>query len=159
MFHSWARLQIAQDVCRLEKGTFMKSALIAAFAFAGVFAFTGCGQGSSDGTDITSKSSSSAVGAAYVTEMTRIADALDTVKDEASARRAATEIRKAADGLENMQEQLGDISGMRAMQIFGSNYQELMTAQTRMMASMVRIQMENPELMEFVSDEMDRLND
>ena len=135
----------------------MKSALIAAFALAGVLAFTGCGQGSRDGSDITSSSSPGAIGAAYVTEMTRIADALDTVTDEASARRAATEIRKAADGLENMQEQLGDISGMRAMQIFGSNYQELMTAQTRMMTSMVRIQSEHPELMEIVSEEMNRL--
>ncbi len=136
----------------------MKSVLFAA-AFAGTFVFTACGQGGTDGTDITSKSSSGAIGAAYVNEMTRIADALDTVNDEATARRAATEIRKAADGLENMQEELGDVSGMRAMQIFGSNYQELMTAQTRMMGAMIRIQSENPELMEFISDEMDRLND
>ena len=136
----------------------MKSALFAA-VFAGTLAFTGCGQSGTDGTDISSKSSSGAIGAAYVTEMTRIADALDTVTDEASARSAATEIRKAADGLENMQEELGDISGMRAMQIFGSNYEELVTAQTRMMNAMIRIQTENPELMDYVSDEMDRLSD
>lgn len=139
----------------------MKHRILSAVLLASACLLTGCGpKAGVEGKDISSSSSASAIGAAYVNEMTRIADALDTVKDEDSARKAAVDIRKAADGLESMKDALGDdISGLRAMQIFGSNYQQLLTAQTRMMTSMIRIQSENPELMNFIGDEMDRLND
>ncbi len=144
------------------KGTSaMKSHILAAALLAGALSLTACGpKAGVEGSDITSSSSPAAIGAAYVTEMTRIADALDTVKDEESARAAAIEIRKAADGLKTMEEALGgDMSGLRAMQILGSNYQGLVAAQTRMMTSMMRIQSENPELMNYIGEEMDRLND
>lgn len=139
----------------------MRHRILSAALLAGALTFTGCGpKAGVEGKDITSRSSASEIGKAYVNEMTRIADALDTVKDEDSARKAAVEIRKAADGLETMKDALGDdISGLRAMQIFGSHYQELVTAQTRMMTSMIRIQSENPELMNYIGEEMDRLND
>ena len=54
---------------------------------------TGCGgkddvQGKT-GEDITAKSSADDIGEAYINEMTRIADALEGVDDEASAKAAA----------------------------------------------------------------------
>lgn len=136
----------------------MKHAMMAAAIFGGLIALTGCGQGKVEGKDISASSSSSDIGDAYVAELTRIADALETVNDEASARAAATEIRKAADGLENMQEQLGgEVSGMKAMQIFGNNYEDLTKAQMRMMTTLMTLQAEHPELMEIIGEETDRL--
>lgn len=136
----------------------MKHATITAALFGAMIALTGCGQGQVEGKDISSSSSAGDIGKAYVAELTRIADALETVEDEASARTAATEIRKATDGLKNMEEELGgEISGMKAMQIFGSNYEELATAQMRMMTALTQLQAEHPELMEIIGEETDRL--
>lgn len=136
----------------------MKNATIAAAMLGGMIALTGCGQGKVEGKDISASSSAGDIGDAYVAELTRIADALETVNDEASARTAASEIRVAADGLKNMEEELGgEVSGMKAMQIFGNNYEELVNAQMRMMTALTRLQSEHPELMDIIGEETDRL--
>ena len=136
----------------------MKQGLIAAAMLGSVVALTGCGQGKVEGKDISASSSAGDIGAAYVAEMNRIANALETVTDEASARKAAVDIRAAADGLKNMEEELGgEMSGMKAMQILGSHYHELTTAQMRMATSLMQLQSEHPELMEIISEETDRL--
>lgn len=136
----------------------MKQTLITAAILGGMMALTGCGQVKVDGKDISASSSANDIGAAYVAELSRIADALETVEDEASAKTAAAEIRIAADGLKNMEEELGgEVSGMKAMQIFGSHYEELANAQLRMMTSLTKLQAEHPELMEIISEETDRL--
>lgn len=136
----------------------MKHTSIAAAIFGAVILLSGCGQGEVEGKDISASSSAGDISEAYVAELTRIADALETVEDEASARAAAVEIRKATDGLKNMEEQLGgEVSGIKAMQIFGSNYEELANAQLRMMTALTQLQAEHPELMEIIGEETDRL--
>ena len=136
----------------------MKHATVAAAFFSAMILLAGCGQGKVEGKDISASSSAKDIGKAYVAELTRIADALETVEDEASARAAAAEIRKAADGLKNMEEELGgEISGLKAMQIFGSNYQQLADAQLRMMTALTELQAKHPELMEIIGEETDRL--
>ena len=62
------------------------------------------------------------------------------------------------DGLNQMSEELdGEISGVKGMQIFGGRYAELIEVQGRVATSMIRIQSEHPELMDALSEEMDRL--
>lgn len=136
----------------------MKHTPIAVAIFGAMILLAGCGQGKVEGKDISASSSAGDISEAYVAELTRIADALETVEDEASARAAAAEIRKATDGLKNMEEQLGgEVSGVKAMQIFGSNYEELANAQLRMMTALTQLQAEHPELMEIIGEETDRL--
>ena len=137
----------------------MKIGFIAAALLAGALALTGCGKGENvEGKDITGSSSAKDVGTAYINEMTRIADALETVNDEESARKAAATIKVAAEGLESMGTELeGDMDPMKAMQVFGGRYQELIEVQSRIATSMMRIQNEHPELMEVISEETDRL--
>lgn len=133
--------------------------LLAAACLAGALSLAGCGKpGEVEGKDISAKSSAEDIGAAYITEMTRIADALDTVKDEASAKAAAAKIRAASEGLEKMSDELeGDMDPAKAMRIFGGRYQELIQAQSRIATAMMRINTEHPELWDIVSAEMDSL--
>lgn len=139
----------------------MRNGLLAA-GLAAVLMLTGCGgkddvQGKT-GEDITAKSSARDIGEAYINEMTRIADALETVEDDASAKAAAKKIKVAVDGLNQMSEELdGEISGIKGMQIFGGRYAELIEVQGRVATSMIRIQSEHPELMDSLSEELDRL--
>lgn len=139
----------------------MMNGFFAAAVLAGALALAGCGQGGApEGKDITKNSSAKDIGAAYLTEMTRIADALETVKDEESAKAAAVEISKAAVGLNKMGEVLkDDTDPLKAMQIFGNNYTQVVETQGRMMTELMRIQTEHPELMEIVSAEMDKLEE
>ena len=140
----------------------MKTGFITAAGLAAALMLTGCGgkddvQGKT-GEDITAKSSAKDIGEAYINEMTRIADALEGVDDEASAKAAAKKIKVAVDGLNQMSEELdGEISGVKGMQIFGGRYAELIEVQGRVATSMITIQSEHPELMETISAEMDRL--
>jgi outer membrane lipoprotein SlyB len=139
----------------------MRNGLLAAGLVAAL-ALTGCG-GKDDvsgktAEDITAKSSAKDIGAAYINEMTRIADALETVDDEASAKAAAQTIKVAVDGLNQMSEELdGEISGVKGMQIFGGRYTELIEVQGRVATSMIKIQSDHPELMDTISAEMDQL--
>lgn len=138
----------------------MKHTTVAAALFGAMILLAGCGQGKVEGKDISASSSAGNIGKAYVAEITRIADALETVNDEASARAAAAEIRIATDGLKNMEKQLGGkVSGLKAMQILGSNYEELVNSQLRMMTALTTLQAEHPELMEIISAETDRLSE
>ena len=140
----------------------MRNELLAA-GFAAALMLTGCGgkddvQGKT-GEDITANSSAEDIGDAYINEMTRIADALEAVEDEASARKAAKKVKVAVDGLNQMSEELdGEISGVKGMQIFGGRYADLMEVQGRVATSMIRIQSEHPELMDSLSEELDRLD-
>ncbi|HPE49388.1 MAG TPA: hypothetical protein PLR76_13370 [Hyphomonas sp.] len=141
----------------------MRTGLITSGLLAGALLLTGCGKKhdkieGKTGADITAKSSASDIGEAYINELTRVADALETVKDEDSAKTAAVQLKVAVDGLNAMQDELGGkMDSMRAMQIFGGHMQEFAEVQTRIATSIADIQTNHPELMETISDELDRL--
>jgi hypothetical protein len=140
----------------------MRTGILTAVGLAAALLLTGCGkkdgiEGKTGG-DITSKSSAKDIGEAYINEMTRVADALESVDDEASAKAAAKKLKVAIDGLNQMQEELdGELSGVKAMQVFGGRYTELVQVQTRMATAIVQIQTEHPELMNIVGDELEKL--
>ena len=81
---------------------------------AGALALTGCGgdKGSADAegnetkSNVTAKSPADKIADAYIGEMTRIADVLDTVTDEDSAREAASVIQTAVTKLDAMNDEL-----------------------------------------------------
>ena len=140
----------------------MRTGFVAATGLAAALMLAGCGgkddvQGKT-GADITSKSSAKDIGEAYINEMTRVADALESVDDEASAKAAAKKLKVAIDGLNQMQDELdGELSGVKAMQVFGGRYTELVQVQTRMATAIVQIQTNHPELMDIVGDELEKL--
>ena len=142
----------------------MKTGFLTAAGLAAALLVTGCGKKDGiegkTGTDITSRSSAKDIGEAYINEMTRVADALESVQDEASARAAAKKLKTSIDGLNSMKEELdGELTGIKAMQIFGGRYAELAQVQTRVGTETVRIQTEQPELWDIVSEELDRLGE
>ena len=141
----------------------MKTGFFAAAGLAAALLVTGCGKKDNiegkTGADITSKSSAKDIGEAYINELTRVADALETVQDEESAKKAAKDLKPAIDGLNAMGEELdGKLDGMKAMQVFGGRYAELVKVQMRLGTEVVRIQTDHPELMDIVGDELDRLD-
>ena len=141
----------------------MRMGFLTAAGLAAALILTGCGKkGGVEGTtgaEITSKSSAKEIGAAYLNELTSIADALETVEDEASARAAAKKLKTSIDGLNTMKEELdGELTGMKAMQVFGGRYTDLIEVQARLAAAVANIQANHPELMDTVSDELDRLD-
>lgn len=141
----------------------MRPTFIAAALMAASLALTGCGQKSEvqgkTGEDITAKSSNEDIGEAYLNELDRIATALESIDDEASAKAAAKEINAATDGLEAMKEELGDLNGLRAVQIFGNRLSEMTQTQQRIAVAMSDLYTNHPEYAELVGDEIDRLND
>ncbi|MEZ5967540.1 MAG: hypothetical protein R3C00_00540 [Hyphomonas sp.] len=143
----------------------MRTGLITSGLLAGALLLTGCGKKhdkieGKTGADITAKSSASDIGEAYLNELTRIADALESVDDEASAKAAAESLKVSIDGLNSMKDELdGKMNGLQAMQVFGGRYAELAQVQARLGTAMVDIQTNHPELMEIIGDELDRLED
>jgi hypothetical protein len=140
----------------------MRLGILTAAGLAAALMLTGCGNkdgiDGKTGADITSKSSAKDIGEAYINEMTRVADALESVDDEASAKAAAKKLKVAIDGLNQMQDELdGELSGVKAMQVFGGRYTELVQVQTRMATAIVEIQTNHPELMDIVGDELEKL--
>ena len=140
----------------------MRTGILTAAGLAAALLLTGCGKkdgiDGKTGADITAKSSAKDIGEAYINEMTRVADALESVDDEASAKAAAKKLKVAIDGLNQMQEELdGELSGVKAMQVFGGRYTELVQVQTRMATAIMQIQTEHPELMNIVGDELEKL--
>ena len=137
----------------------MKTRILSAALLAGAVMLTGCGskddaQGKT-AADITAKSSAKDIGEAYVNELTRIADALETVDNKQSAEKAAKTIQKAAAGLDSLQEDLdGKADSMKTLEILAARSGELTVLQTRIMEQMMRIQREHPELMETLDQEM-----
>ncbi len=139
----------------------MKTKTLAAISLAAAIALTGCGGPGPevDGKDITEKSSGNDVAAAYVNEMTRVADALESIEDEASARKAAAEIRAAGASMETMAAALegSGMSQMQAATALSRRGQDIAALQTRIMTQMMSLQAEKPELAALVGEEIDQL--
>lgn len=139
----------------------MKIRTLAAISLAAALALTGCGGPNQDieGKDITAKSSGTDMANAYVNEMHRVATALESIKDEASARKAAEEIRAAGASMETMAAALegSGITQVQAATALSRRGQEIAAAQTRIMTQMLSLQSEHPELATLVGEEIDRL--
>lgn len=91
---------------------------------------------------------------AYITEMDKIATALETVTDKKSAKKAAAQIREInveMDALSKKYNRQGTQIGMASVMM--SHQQEFMAIQSRMSAVMLKLSA-NPALMETISDAM-----
>jgi len=133
---------------------------------AGALTLVGCGgeKGASDSgnkdseIEITAKSSTDKIADAYIGEMTKIADALETVADEESARAAASVIQSATAKLDAMSDELeGELDDRNWASVAMSRQKEWAQLQTRLAMSMGRIGMTEPQLMQIISEEMDKL--
>ncbi|MAK60262.1 MAG: hypothetical protein CMK09_04730 [Ponticaulis sp.] len=94
----------------------------------------------------------------YLAELSSIADAIESVTDEASAQEAAQVIRAAGEKMEAEMEAFGgDMNGPQAMAIFLPRQQEFIQVQTRVSSSMARLAGTNPQLMQTISKEMSNL--
>ncbi|KCZ56969.1 hypothetical protein HY29_07445 [Hyphomonas beringensis] len=136
----------------------MRTGIFAAAGLATALMLTGCGQDSMKGKDITAESSVDEIGDAYVSEMIRISDALATVDDEKSAKKAAVTLKDAVEELNSMQEKLDtDAGSQKAMQVMASRAGELADVQTNIAKQIMRIQTEHPELMDTLGDELNEI--
>lgn len=104
--------------------------------------FAGCGGSSSD------------VGQAYVDQLSHVADALDSVKDEASAREAAHEIAKANTKIQKMVNDIDAMDQAHQMTLFQKHAAEMSKLERRISQSVQRIVAKDPKLLGIVGSEI-----
>ncbi|GLQ21369.1 hypothetical protein ACFFUB_10930 [Algimonas porphyrae] len=93
----------------------------------------------------------------YLKGINEIVTALEAVDDEASAERAAEVMANVGQQFDTLSDEVDGSNRERAIAMaMASRQQEFMAVQQRMVAAMMRIQMQNPELMKTVSDGMDK---
>jgi len=92
----------------------------------------------------------------YINEMDDFVSALEKVTDQKSAEKAAAAARHMSAEIEAMSEEFGDGVAMeqRMAIAMASRQQEMVAIQQRMTSQIMRIQMENPELMKMITQEM-----
>ncbi len=93
----------------------------------------------------------------YVTGLNTIADAVTKVDNEASAKRAAGVI---ADVVRDMEKNKAVLEGMNDQQLAAAAMQNagpMMESGAKISAAMLRLQNEKPELMQIISDELDKI--
>ncbi|MEO0412458.1 MAG: hypothetical protein AAF221_11545 [Pseudomonadota bacterium] len=130
---------------------FMSTAIIAGLAVAS------CG-GEESGGPVTAASSPEKIADTYVSELEKVAGALEGIESADDAEAAAKIIQEASQSLEAITEALdGEISGMKAMRIFASRGNDLMALQQRIAASMTTLAQADPEMMTRISEEMEKL--
>ncbi len=95
----------------------------------------------------------------YVAQMGNIADALETVDDEASAKKAAQAITKASKELKALSATVENMSDMQKGMMFASRAQDFVAVQTRLATAMQKIAVENPAYMEMLQAEMQKMPD
>ncbi|MEM8800723.1 MAG: hypothetical protein AAGF15_11665 [Pseudomonadota bacterium] len=137
----------------------MSKTLIVALV-AGGLVVSACGseEGGTDAADISAKSSSSEIGTAYISELSQIADALESIETEADAERVAGAIQSATVKLNQMNKTLeGEMSAIKMMQLMRTNGQQFIQVQQRISSAMTNLAQTNPELLQIISREMDNL--
>lgn len=133
----------------------MRTLILSAAVAAGL-TIAGCG-GDESG-DITADSSPKKIADAYISEMTKVADALEGIESAEDTEAVAAVIQSASLALDDMTEALdGEISGMKAMRILGARAGDFMEVQQRIAASMGKLSMQDPEMMERLAEEMEKL--
>lgn len=95
----------------------------------------------------------------YVDGMDDIAEAITKVNDESSARRAAQDIAKVARDMEDLQEQFENMSDQEKTAMAMANMGAITQSGSRVAAAMLTLQSEHPELVQIISDEMDKMPD
>lgn len=114
--------------------------------------------GGEDGGQVTADSSPEKIADTYMTELEKVAGALESIQSADDAEAAAKVIQEASQSLESITEALdGEISGMKAMRIFASRGNDIMAVQQRIAASMTSIAQSDPEMMKRISEEIDKL--
>ena len=117
--------------------------LIASFTLATVLTLAGCG-GSND----------SDVGQTFVTQLGHIADALESVKDEDSARAAAHQMDQANMALKNVTDRMNGMSDMEKAVMIQKHVAEIAQLEGRITMAIQNIVSNDPELMNIIGDEM-----
>ncbi len=95
----------------------------------------------------------------YVAHMTNVADAIEKVDDEKSAKAAAAVIAKAVEDMEKTAENVEGMSATRRAMLFASRAQDFAEPQMRMSQSMTKLASENPELLEIIQKELEKMPD
>ena len=94
---------------------------------------------------------------AYIADVTKISDAVATVKDEASARVAAATIAATNAELTSLIKQIDAMSDTDKASATMTNMQELVAAQQKIAIAMSNMAMNNPNLMQIVNDELGKM--
>lgn len=94
----------------------------------------------------------------YITEMSKVADALDTIETQEDVEAAALIVKNAADEMTAMAEALdGGFNSVGALRALGSRAGEMMEVQQRIATSMATLAQKDPQLLSRISEEMDAL--
>lgn len=116
-------------------------------------AVTACGD--NGGVAVTSEQKMAKV---YVNEMENMADAIEAIHDQKSAKKAASVIHNASIKLEALAEKYdGKLNGPAGAMAFAGLQQELAAVQTRIGMSMSRLAMSDPALLQIISEEMNNM--
>ncbi|GJL95526.1 MAG: hypothetical protein DHS20C05_19310 [Hyphococcus sp.] len=138
----------------------MKKRIILTALATTALALGGCsGEKASDSSSssVSGKTKKSKVVDVYVSQMDNIADALEEVTDEKSAKKAAQAITKASKELEALSETVEGMSDIEKGMMFASRSQDFVAVQTRLATSMQKIAAENPEYIEMIQEEMEKM--
>jgi hypothetical protein len=123
--------------------------LIASFGLAAVITLAGCGGSNS--------SADGDVGQTYVTQLGHIADALESVKDEDSARAAAHEMAQANATLQAMAERVDSMTEVEQAMMLQKHAMEMTQVQTRIFQALQNIISRDPKLGDIIGDEMQQM--
>ncbi|MBL4619684.1 MAG: hypothetical protein JKX88_06250 [Marinicaulis sp.] len=137
----------------------MRFQLFAALAATSV-ALTGCGGEKEDNGTKTidaSKAKGGEVADVYVANLNSIANAIENVSDEKSAKKAAKAIAAAIVDLEATSKAVEDMSPAKRAMVFATRAQDFVEPQLRISTAMQKIYAENPEYMEIIQAELEKM--
>jgi phage-related tail protein len=122
--------------------------LVATLGLAVVLTLAGCG-----GSD----NSAGDVGQAYVTALDRVAGALESVKDEDSAKAAAREIAAANDSLESMADEINSMSKTEQVMMLQKHAAKMAEVEARISQAMQKIVSDDPKLLDIIGGEIQNM--
>lgn len=131
-----------------------------AIALASALALSACG-GEDSGGDaggVSASSSPKKIADTYISEMDNIADALESMIESDDPEAAAKVIQDATTTLNALSDSMeGELSGMKAMQIYGARSEDFMRVQQRIAMSMASLAQKDPMMLQRIQEEMNKL--